>query len=106
MSQPYRERNLLDRLSRPETLELHYDQVRRREHEILARRLPLRSGDVLSVGCGWHPGRHLFPAPAFRITGVEPEPAVVERLLADGALDEGVAGRAGELPFGPASFDV
>ena len=25
---------------------------------------------LLSVGCGWHPGRHLFPSPAWRMTGV------------------------------------
>ncbi|HYY20583.1 MAG TPA: class I SAM-dependent methyltransferase [Thermoleophilaceae bacterium] len=105
-SEPYDPDNLLDRISRPGALEAHYRYTERREADVLRALLSLQSGDVLSVGCGWHPGRHLFPAPAFRITGVEPEPAVVERLLADGALDEGVAGRAGELPFGPASFDV
>jgi SAM-dependent methyltransferase len=61
---------------------------------------------VLSVGCGWHPGRHLFPAPAFRMTGVEPDPQVVEALVEGGEIDEGVAGRAGELPFADGSFDV
>jgi SAM-dependent methyltransferase len=105
-SEPYDPDNLLDRLSRPDALEAHYRYTERREAEVLRALLPLVSGDVLSVGCGWHPGRHLFPAPAFRITGVEPDPAVVERLVADGALDEGVAGRAGELRFSAASFDV
>ena len=33
----------------------------------------LDGGDVLSVGCGWNPGRHVFPAPAWRMTGVELE---------------------------------
>ena len=106
MSEPYQPHNVLDRVSRPETLEVHYEHERRRERELLARRLPLRGGEVLSVGCGWHPGRHLFPAPAFRMTGVELDPHVVEALVESGEIDEGVAGRAGELSFPDASFDV
>jgi SAM-dependent methyltransferase len=93
-------------VSDPETLEVHYEQERRRERELVGRRLPLSGGDVLSVGCGWHPGRHLFPAPAFRITGVEPDPRVVEALVEAGEIDEGVAGRAGELTLADSSFDV
>ncbi len=61
---------------------------------------------MLSVGCGWHPGRHLFPSPAWRMTGVELEPAMPEALVANGTLDAGLAGRAGELALEPASFDV
>ena len=57
---------------------------------------------MLSVGCGWHPGRHLFPRPAWRLTGVDLEPA----MLGSEELDAGVAGRAGELAFAPASFDI
>ena len=106
MSEPYDRDNLLDRLSRPETLELHYEQERRRERELLARHLPLSGGDVLSVGCGWHPGRHLFPAPAFRMTGVELDEAVVRMLEEGGEIDHGLAGRAGELALPDASFDV
>ena len=106
MSEPYRKSNLLDRLSDPATLEVHYEQERRREREVLGRRLPLASGEVLSVGCGWHPGRHLFPRPGFRITGVEPDQEVVDALLAAGDLDAGLAGRAGELPFEDRTFDV
>ena len=87
-------------------LAAHYEQEERRERALLQRRLPLAGGDVLSVGCGWHPGRHLFPAPAWRMTGVELDAAVVEALERDGVLDAGVAGRAGELPFDEASFDV
>jgi SAM-dependent methyltransferase len=68
--------------------------------------MPLAGGEVLSVGCGWHPGRHLFPAPEFRLTGVELDRAVVDALVEAGGLDAGVTGRAGELPFGAASFDV
>ena len=106
MSHPYQHGNLLDRLSDPATLELHYEQERRRERELLRRRLPLAGGEVLSVGCGWHPGRHLFPAPAFRITGVEPDGAVVRTLLDEGVLDDGITGRAGELALPEGSFDV
>jgi SAM-dependent methyltransferase len=61
---------------------------------------------VLSVGCGWHPGRHLFPRPAWRMTGADLNPAMVEHLLESGELDAGAEGRAGELPFEPRSFDV
>jgi SAM-dependent methyltransferase len=106
LSEPYDPQNLLDRVSRPETLELHYEQERWRERQVLRRRLDLAGGEVLSVGCGWHPGRDLFPAAAFRMTGVELEPRVVDALVESGEIDEGVAGRAGELPFGDGSFDV
>jgi SAM-dependent methyltransferase len=106
LSEPYDPDNLLDRVSRPATLEVHYEQERRRERELLARRLPLTGGDVLSVGCGWHPGRHLFPAPEFRITGVELDRAVVDALAAEGLVDHAIQGRAGELPLADASFDV
>jgi len=106
VSEPYRSGNLLDRVSDPRTLELHYERERQRERVLLERRLALRGGDVLSVGCGWHPGRHLFPKPAWRMTGVEIDEAVVRTLVEDGEIDEGLAGRAGELPFPDRSFDV
>jgi SAM-dependent methyltransferase len=106
MSAQHEPRNLLDSISRPETLEVHYEQERRRERELVARRLPLTGGEVLSVGCGWHPGRHLFPRPAFRITGAEPDRSVVDALVESGELDEGLAGRAGELPLPDDAFDV
>ena len=70
------------------------------------RRLGLTGGDVLSVGCGWNPGRHMFPAPAWRMTGVELEPTKPDALVADGTLDAGFAGRAGDLGLEPESFDV
>ncbi len=106
MSEPYDPDNLLDRVSQAHTLELHYEQERRRERELLERRLPLTDGDVLSVGCGWHPGRHLFPKPGFRMTGVELDEAVVRILEESGDIDRGVAGRAGALPLEDESFDV
>ena len=45
-----------------------------RERELVRRRLALASGRVLSVGAGWHPGRHLFPAPAFELVAVDAAP--------------------------------
>ncbi len=106
LSEAYDPDNLLDRHSDEGTLELHYEQTRLRERELLQRRLPLAGGDVLSVGCGWNPGRHLFPAPAFRMTGVELDPDIPGTLVNEGVLDEGLAGRAGELALPDASFDV
>jgi SAM-dependent methyltransferase len=106
VSEPYEPDNLLDRRSDAATLQVHYDQEHRRERELLERRLGLAGGDVLSVGCGWHPGRHLFPRPAWRMTGADLNPAMVEHLLESGELDAGAEGRAGELEFEPGSFDV
>jgi SAM-dependent methyltransferase len=106
VSEPYRADNLLDRVGDDATRQVHYDQQMRRERAILARRLPLGGGDVLSVGCGWHPGRHLFPSPAFRLTGVDLDPAMIELLRENGEIDDGAAASAGELPYEPSSFDV
>ena len=106
MSEPYRADNLLDRVGDAETRQLHYDQEMRRERAILARRLPLMGGDVLSVGCGRHPGRHLFPKPAFRMTGVDLDEEMIAALVETGELDDGAVARAGELPYEPGSFDV
>ena len=106
MSEPYRDDNLLDRLGGAATRQVHYDQETSRERELLARRLPLAGGDVLSVGCGWHPGRHLFPRPEFRITGVDLDEAMIGSLRESGELDDGIVARAGELPYEPESFDV
>jgi SAM-dependent methyltransferase len=106
VSEPYRADNLLDRVGDAGTRQVHYDQEMRQERAILARRLPLPGGEVLSVGCGWHPGRHLFPKPAFRMTGVDLDPAMIASLRESGELDDGAVARAGELPYEPRSFDV
>ena len=106
MSEEYDPDNLLDRNTPQATMEVHYEQTRRREAAILERRLGLDGGDVLSVGCGWNPGRHMFPAPAWRMTGVELEATKPDALVADGTLDAGFAGRAGELGLESESFDV
>jgi SAM-dependent methyltransferase len=106
LSEAYDPDNLLDRLSDPDTLALQYEHMRVRERELLDSRLGLRGGDVLSVGCGWNPGRHLFPKPAWRMTGVELEEEKPRVLVQNGTLDAGLAGRAGALPLEHASFDV
>lgn len=108
MSEEYTPDNLLDRLSDQATLDVHYERLRERERELLGTRLDLdRGGDVLAVGCGRDPGRHLFPAPAWRMTGVELDDEWPRMLVESGELDEGFAGRAGELDrLGDGSFDV
>jgi SAM-dependent methyltransferase len=77
-----------------------------RERELVTRRLRLTGGDVLSVGCGWHPGRHLFPAPAFRLVAVDADPDRVAGVAATGRADEVLVGHAGRLELAAASFDV
>ena len=67
MSETYTPENLLDRLSDPDTLAEQYERGKRRERELLDRHLGRSGGDALSVGCGWHPGRHLLPAPQWRL---------------------------------------
>jgi len=103
---PHYPDNLLDRFSRDSTLELHYQQVMRREQALLATRLAILGGDVLSVGAGWYPGRHLFPAPAFRLVAVDSNPERVAGVLESGRADEAEVGHAGSLGLPAASFDV
>jgi SAM-dependent methyltransferase len=105
-SEPYQPGNLLDRVSRRSTLETYYDHLLEREATILARRLALAGGDVLSVGCGWHPGRHLFPAPQFRLVGADANGDRVAGVLESGQADEALVGCAGQLDLPDASFDV
>jgi SAM-dependent methyltransferase len=105
-SEPYDPGNVLDRLSRRETLELQYAQMHRREQQLVSRRLGFDQGDVLSVGAGWHPGRHMFPAPFFRITAIDADPAKVTGVLEARRADEAQVGHAGRLNLVPASFDV
>ncbi len=98
MSEQYQPDNLLDRVSAPDTLAVHYEHLRQRERELLATQVDLAAGgEVLSVGCGRDPGRHLFHAPAWRMTGVELDPELPRTLVERGDLDAGLAGRAGEL---------
>src|SRR5438067_1703089 len=104
---PYREHNLLDRVSRRSTLELHYVRMMQRERAIVDRRLGLHGGEVLSVGAGWHPGRHLFPSPAFKIAAVDADPSRAQGATSSGRADLGRVGLAGHLDDLPdSSFDV
>ena len=103
---PHDRNNLLDRLSQPSTLGIHYRQIMRREQQLLAGRLGIEGGDVLSVGCGWYPGRHLFPAPHFRLVAVDSNPECVEEIVKTGRADEAHVGYAGRLGMPSASFDV
>jgi SAM-dependent methyltransferase len=103
---PHDPDNLLDRLSRDSTLEAHYRYQVERERRLLDRHLGITSGAVLSVGSGWHPGRHLFPPPAFRLTAVDSDPERVAGVEQLGRADEARLGYAGHLDFPPESFDV
>jgi SAM-dependent methyltransferase len=105
-SEEFHPENLLDRVTRPTTLETFYRRNEERERAILARRLRLDHGEVLSVGSGWLPGRHLFPTPAFRLVGVDSDPARVEAVLQTGRVDEAFVGYAGRLELARRSFDV
>jgi SAM-dependent methyltransferase len=105
-SEPFHARNLLDRLSRRSTLEDYYRHMLERERVIVARRLGIDGGDVLSVGCGWHPGRHLFPAPAFHLVGADADPDRAAGVLSSGRADDSLVGYAGRLDLPSASFDV
>jgi SAM-dependent methyltransferase len=105
-SEPFDPDNLLDRVSRQPTLERHYRHIEEREREILSRRLGIDHGVVLSVGSGWHPGRHLFPAQAFRLVGVDPDPERVKVSVETGRADEAFVGYAGQLELPSGSFDV
>jgi SAM-dependent methyltransferase len=105
-SEPYDPDNLLDRHSRRSTLQLHYRHAEARERALVDRRLGLSGGDVLSVGSGFHPGRHLFPAPAFRLVAVDADPARVAGVLEAGRANEAHVGHAGKLELPSHSFDV
>jgi SAM-dependent methyltransferase len=107
MSEIYTPENLLDRLSDPATLAAQYERGKRRERELLDRHLGLSGGDALSIGCGWHPGRHLLPKPAWRLVAADIDPERPRFAVSQGEADEGLHGAAGrldELPDG--SFDV
>lgn len=87
-------------------MEAHYRHIMRREQALLAGRLGITTGDTLSVGAGWYPGRHLFPSPAFRLTAVDSNPERVAGVVRAGRADEAHVGYAGRLGLPPASFDV
>lgn len=105
MSEGYDPDNLLDRIAPGgDAMQLQYDHMYAREAELIGRYLGHRGGDVLSVGCGWNPGRHIFPRPAWRMTGVELDAVKPQALVRNGTLDHGFAGRAGQLGLPDASY--
>ena len=107
LSELYEPDNLLDRRTPPVRLTTFYRHAEAREAALLARHLGLPGGDVLSVGAGWHPGRHLFPAPAWRLVAVDLDPARPAMAVEAGEADDGFEGAAGRLDALPdASFDV
>ncbi|MEJ7786384.1 MAG: class I SAM-dependent methyltransferase [Solirubrobacteraceae bacterium] len=107
MSEEYTADNLLDRHTPRPRLEAQHAREIAREEALAARGLGLSGGDILSVGSGWHPGRHLFPSPAWRLTAVDPVEDRTRYALEQGLADEaftGLAGEFGQLPDG--SFDA
>jgi len=107
MSEAYTPENLLDRLSDPATLAAQYERGKRRERELLDRHLGLAGGDAISIGCGWHPGRHLLPAPQWRLVAADIDPQRPRFAVQQGSADEGVTGAAGALDMlGDQTFDV
>ena len=105
-SEPYDPDNLLDRHSRRSTLERHYRHMEARERSLVDRRLGLRGGDVLSVGSGWHPGRHLFPGAGLPARRRRPRPGAGLRCARDRPCRRGARGYAGRLELPSQSFDV
>lgn len=102
----YNPHNLLDVLSSKATLQAWYAHEQERERALITRRLRIAAGSVLAVGCGWHAGRHLFPAPGFRIVASDVDPERPHFAVATGEADEAVVGAAGELELESGSFDV
>jgi len=105
-SEPYATDNLLDRLTSRSTLAVHNGHLMDRERYVLERRLGRSADDVLSVGCGWNPGRHLFPAPSSRLVAVDSDPSKVAIVLSESRADEAYVGEAGMLDLAEGSFDV
>ena len=106
MSEEYTPENLLDRVTPQDRMHAQYAREEARERAILAGRVPA-GGEVLSVGSGWLPGRHLFPAPAWRLTAVDLDADKHRWLEQEGLADEMHVARAGELGFlGEGRFDV
>lgn len=105
-SEPYHADNLLARLTSASTLEANYRELESRERELVERRLGISGGDVVSIGCGWNPGRHLFPAPAYRLVAVDADAAKVAGVIETGRADEAHVGHAGALTLPDGAFDV
>ncbi len=61
---------------------------------------------MLSVGSGWHPGRHLFPRPRYRLVAVDANQDRVASVLGSGVADHAFVGYAGRLDLPERSFDI
>ena len=107
MSEAYTPQNLLDRHSDPATLAAQYERGKRRERGLLDLHLGIGGGDAISIGCGWHPGRHLLPAPQWRLVAADIDPERPRFAVQQGTADEGVTGAAGALEMlADQTFDV
>jgi len=107
MSEEYTADNLFDRHTPRSRLEAQHEKEISREKALATRCLGLNGGDVLSIGSGWHPGRHLFPSPDWRLTAVDPEEDRPRYALEQGLADEAFTGAAGALDHLPdVSFDA
>jgi SAM-dependent methyltransferase len=107
VSEAYSPDNLLDRRTPAATLAAHYAREQARERALLDAHLGLAGGEAVSVGAGWHPGRHLLPAPAWRLLAVDVDPARPAAAVARGEADAGLTGRAGALDeLADGAFDV
>lgn len=107
MSEEYTADNLLDRVTPRDRMEHQYAREEAREAAIVRARLGMRGGEVLSVGSGWLPGRHLFGAPDWRLVAVDIDEGKHRWLEQEGLADETHVARAGELGFlGEGRFDV
>ncbi|MGI8731310.1 MAG: class I SAM-dependent methyltransferase, partial [Solirubrobacteraceae bacterium] len=74
---------------------------------LVDRHLGLDGGDAISIGCGWHPGRHLLPAPQWRLVAADLDGQRPQSAVAAGLADEGLQGSAGALDaLADQSFDV
>ena len=106
MTDAYDPDNLLDRRTAATTLQAHYDHAEAREAALLTRHLGLTGGTAVSVGCGWRPGRHLFPAPAWRLLANDLRPERAAHAVASGAADAAARGSAAGLDLPDASVDA
>ena len=107
-SEPYDPDNLLDRRSsRDDARASLRADAGAASASCVDRRLGLSGGRVLSVGAGWHPGRHLFPAPAFELVAADADPAKVAGAARDRPRRRGGRRLRGTArPGARGSFDV
>lgn len=103
---PYRTDNLLDRVTSQAMRDAHHQRLAAQEQQLIARRIQLQHGVVLSVGCGADADRHLFPAPSFRLTAVDANPAAIRAVVEAGRADDAFVGHAGQLDLPERSFDI